>query len=127
MGIFSGPGRKGLKNPWYLYREKKIGRQKSKSLFKTIMGNMFFSVWVRFNDENGVKTILFFCGVNIFINNFSWDHYQPDPFFLSSRMSRWKLGSTVRINGLFHPNIPHIYKSIITHLQTIDPNFQRVI
>ena len=28
--------------------------------------------------------------------------------YLYARMSRWKLGSKVRISGLFHPNIPHL-------------------
>ena len=33
----------------------------------------------------------------------------------------------VRISGLFHPNSSPIYKWVITHLLTIDPNFQRDI
>ena len=33
-------------------------------------------------------------------------------------MSHWKLGSKVRISGLFHPNIPHLQVGEIT----IDPN-----
>ena len=28
--------------------------------------------------------------------------------FVYDWMSRWKLGSKVRISGLFHPNIPHL-------------------
>ena len=38
-------------------------------------------------------------------------------------MSRWKLGSMVRINGLFHLLINGVFLGVITHLLTIDPNF----
>ena len=38
-------------------------------------------------------------------------------------MSRWKLGSMVRISGWFHPKEYPIYKQVITHLLTIGPNF----
>ena len=40
-----------------------------------------------------------------------------------ARMSRWKLGSMVRISGLFHPSIFRLEVGEITHLLTIDPNF----
>ena len=38
-------------------------------------------------------------------------------------MSRWKLGSMVRISGLFHPNIPHLQVGYNPLILTIDPNF----
>ena len=38
-------------------------------------------------------------------------------------MSRWKSGSMVRINGLFHLLINGVFLGVITHLLTIDPNF----
>ena len=38
-------------------------------------------------------------------------------------MSRWKLGSLVRINGLFHLLINGVFLGVITHSLTIDPNF----
>ena len=42
-------------------------------------------------------------------------------------MSRWKLGSMVRINGLFYLLLNGVFLGVITQLQTIDPNFQRDI
>ena len=42
-------------------------------------------------------------------------------------MSRWKLGSMVRINGLVHLLINGVNIGVITHFLTIDPNFQRNI
>ena len=38
-------------------------------------------------------------------------------------MSRWKLGSMVKINGLFHLLINGVLLGVITHLLTIDPKF----
>ena len=42
-------------------------------------------------------------------------------------MSRWKLGSMVRINGLFHLLIDGVYWGYNPLILTIDPNFQRDI
>ena len=45
----------------------------------------------------------------------------------TTRMSRWKLGSMVRINGLFHLRINGVYWGYNPLILTIDPNFQRDI
>ena len=42
-------------------------------------------------------------------------------------MSRWKLGSMVRVNGLFHLLINGVYWGYNPLILTIDPNFQRDI
>ena len=43
-------------------------------------------------------------------------------------MSTWKLGSMVRINGLFHLLINWVFLGVVNPLiLTIDPNFQRDI